>query len=263
MSTSEVLKGHAFVPDLVSVVTPVFNSVRFIGETMDSVYHQTYSRWEHIIVDDGSTDGTSELIADRAKCDQRIRHLRLPGRSGPANARNVAFKAAQGQYIAFVDADDLWLPTKLERQVTFMKRSGAGLSYTGFRRITMDGNAQGRQIQVPARVSYSDLLKHNPIGCLTVLLDREKTGPIEMRDDINEDLTLWLQLLRRGVVEARGIDEDLARYRVVDKSRSSNKLAAATWRWHVYRDIERLPLAPSIYYFFCYAARTLIKHSRF
>lgn len=251
------------VRDLVSVITPVFNSERFIEETVRSVQAQTYAEWEMLIlIDDGTTDRTADIVNRLAQDDSRVRLVHVPGGKNVSDARNHGFKMAEGRWIAFLDADDLWLPEKLEKQLDLMRKTGAVLSYTGFRRISLDGSEVGRLIQVPKRVLYTDLLKENPVACCTAIVDREKTGAFSMGDDVHEDLSLWLELLRNGA-SAVGVRQDLARYRIVPGSRSSDKVLMARWRWRVYRDKERLSLLKALYYFSCYGARTLMKHARF
>ena len=248
---------------LVSIITPVFNSERFIEATIRSVQAQTYPNWEMLVlIDKGTKDTTAEIVNRLSAEDSRIRLVDVPGGRNVSDARNFGFRTAKGKFIAFLDADDIWLPNKLERQLEEMRRTGAALTYTGYRRLTLEGSDMGRKISVPSRLVYADLLKHNPIACLTVVIDQEQTGPLEMGNDIHEDYSLWLKILRSGH-KAVGLNDDLARYRIVPGSRSSNKLLMAAWRWRVYRENERLPIGKAIYYFFWYAYLTLSKHSRF
>lgn len=252
---------------LVSIITPAYNAERFIRETIASVQGQTYSNWEIIVADDGSSDRTADIVGELAASDARIRLVRLQRNTGPATgparARNAALDLARGDLIAFLDSDDLWLPTKLERQVKLMLDRGAALSYTAYRRIDADGTVSGRLIQVPERVTYSDLLGHNDIACLTVMADRSKTGPLRMTARGYDDYILWLGILRKGFV-AYGLREDLARYRVVGKgSVSSSRMRAARWRWEIYREVEKLSLGRSLWYFASYAIQTTTKHLGF
>lgn len=246
--------------DLVSIITPVFNSERFIGAAIESVQAQTYENWELLVlIDAGTKDHTAEVVLRYAARDERIKLIDVPGGRNVSDARNHGFSLARGRYLAFLDADDVWLPEKLEKQIKFMNGTGAALSFTGFRRMSLDGRRLGREIHVPAQMTYTALLRHNPIGCLTVVVDRDKTGPLHMGNDIHEDYCLWLRIVRSGG-EARGITEDLARYRVVEGSRSSDKLKMASWRWRVYRDTEKLSFLRSAYYFTWYSVSTLAKH---
>jgi teichuronic acid biosynthesis glycosyltransferase TuaG len=249
--------------ELVSIITPVYNSELFIAETIESVRAQSYPKWEMLVlIDAGTNDRTAEITRQFATHDARIKLIHVPDGKNVSDARNYGFAMARGRYIAFLDADDLWLPEKLENQIAHLKANGAVLTYTGYRRISIDGKQVGREILVPDKLSYKDLLKHNPIACLTVLIDQEQSGPLRMGHDIHEDYVLWLKILRAGH-SAVGLVQDLARYRIVTGSRSSNKLKMAHWRWQVYRDGEGLSICQASYFFAWYVVQTLVKHSRF
>lgn len=241
----------------VSVVMPAYNTEATILSAMMSVRLQTCQDWELIVVDDGSTDGTAELAQAAAATDGRIRLIRQCNR-GVAAARNAAIEAATGRYLAFLDADDAWLPDKLSRQLSFMSERGAAFSATGYRREW--GHKLGPVFHVPEVITYETSLKSRPFISITVMADREQVR-VRMPDIgrgslIPEDLVAWLGILRTGIV-AHGLDEDLARYRVRPGSRSSNKVKCACQVWRVYRDFERLDLASSSWYFSHYAFNSL------
>lgn len=242
----------------VSVVMPAYNAEATIASAMASVCDQTYEDWELILVDDGSTDRTAELAGSAAASDKRIRLIRQRNQ-GVAAARNAAIEAATGRYLAFLDADDLWLPTKLERQVGFMSRRGSALSATAYRRQW--GDKLGPFFHVPELITYQTSLSSRPFISITVMVDtaqvRVRMPNIGRGSLIPEDLVAWLGILRTGVV-AHGLDEDLARYRTTEGSRSCNKAKCAYQVWRVYRDIERLDLASSSWYFAHYAMRSLV-----
>jgi teichuronic acid biosynthesis glycosyltransferase TuaG len=243
---------------LVSVITPAYNASAFIAECIQSVQAQTHSNWEHVIVDDCSSDDTRAIVERFQASDPKVRLIPNQSNLGVAETRNRAIAEAGGQFVAFLDSDDLWLPEKLERQLAFMKATGAALSFTAYRRITEDGTRQGEMIHVPPQVSYTDLLKNTSIGCLTVMLDRHQTGPVKMEKIKHEDYVLWLSLLRQGLV-AHGLDEDLARYRVVKSSITSNKLKSVSWVWNIYRNVEHLGVFQSAYYFVQYLSYAVKK----
>lgn len=247
---------------LVSIITPAYRSARFVVETIRSVQAQRYSQWEMLVVDDCSPDDTPEVVAGLAKADQRIRLIRQPVNSGPAAARNAALDAARGRYLAFLDSDDLWLPNKLERQLAFMAERPTALSFTEFRRISMDGTRVGRRVAVPGTLGYRQLLSNTAIATSTVIVDRELSGEFRMKQTYYDDFTAWLEILRRGHV-ARGLHEDLVRYRVVGKSVSRNKLRSAVMVWRAYRQIEGLGVLDSSWCFLNYAVRGTLKYSRF
>ncbi|MHB8747306.1 MAG: glycosyltransferase family 2 protein [Gammaproteobacteria bacterium] len=242
---------HAIKDGLASIVMPAFNASRFIRDAIDSVVSQTCQEWELIVVDDCSQDDTRQIIADYARDDRRIRLLALSLNSGVAAARRAGIAAAKGQYIAFLDSDDLWLPEKLARQIDFMRKTDAAFSYTSFRRMSENGERVSDVARVRESFDYPALLKNTGIACLTVMLDMTKIGQMAVLDIRHEDYAMWLAILKRGFV-AKGLPEDLARYRVVKGSVSGMKLKSALWVWKIYRN-EKLSIGRSLYCLSCYA----------
>lgn len=237
---------------LVSIVTPSYNSSSFIEETIKSVQDQSHQQWEMLIVDDGSKDNSIDIIKRNMKKDQRIKLISLKQNVGAAKARNAALKEAKGDYIAFLDSDDLWLPTKLEEQVAFMQRGNLAFTFTSYCLIDEQGKDIDIKVQAPATVSYKDLIGNTIIGCLTVMLDRHKFEQIEMPNIQPEDTALWLQLLRKGH-QAYGLQKVLSRYRIVSNSTSRNKLKAALRYWRLLRNQEKLNIVKANFYFGKYA----------
>lgn len=243
---------------LISVITPAYNSERFIGDTIDSVLQQTYPNWEMIIVDDCSTDNTRKIVEDYQKRDKRIKLFTLEENSGSAVARNKAMELAAGRYIAFLDSDDRWLPEKLEKQFAFMKEKEIGFSFTTYVRILEDGTRTNAVSNTPVSVNYDDLMKRCVIGCLTVMLDRDKVGHLKMVNiRTRQDYVYWLHITKKGFL-AYGLPEILAEYRLVGNSISSNKWKAAKRNWYVFRKIEKQSLAKSIWYFAHYVVRSIM-----
>jgi teichuronic acid biosynthesis glycosyltransferase TuaG len=240
---------------LVSIVMPAHNSRESLSESVRSVLAQTYSDWELIIVDDASRDGTLALARQFAVDHPRIRVLPLEQNVGVAEARNRGISAARGQYLAFLDSDDLWLPDKLQIQIDFMRSSGAGFSFAQYRRIGLDGSLS-QPVKVPRSVSYEGLLRGNSIGCLTVAIDRYQIPEVSMPKIKHEDYVTWLKILKQGHI-AYGIPQDLARYRVTSSSVSSDKRQAASWTWNIYRRVEGLSLLKSAWCFLHYTARAV------
>lgn len=243
---------------LVSIITPLYNSAKFIAEAIQSVLAQTFTEWEIIIVDDCSTDNSVEIVDNYQSIDSRIKLIRLETNSGPAIARNRAIEEAKGRYIAFLDSDDTWLPQKLEKQISFMKENKSVLSYAGYQKIDENGNSRGI-VNVPLSVNYDTMLDSNYIPCLTAIYDSFKLGKIYMPNIMGQDYGLWLKILKMGHV-AYGINEPLAYYRERKKSFSSNKLTAARHQWKVYREVERLSLFNSVYHFMKYSYIGLRKY---
>lgn len=242
----------------VSIISPLYNSERFLPRLLCSVKNQSFQDWELIFVDDCSTDKTVEVARALASGDSRIKIIRLLSNSGAAVARNAGIEVARGRYIAFLDSDDAWLPSKLERQIDFMKANDIAFSYCAYEKINEDGTVIGR-VGVPPKVSYHGLLKVCVIGCLTAMYDTEKVGKIYMPlIRKRQDLGLWLRILK-VIPYAYGLQEVLAQYRVRSDSISANKMGAARYTWKLYREHERLPLLKAIYYFSFYAVNGILR----
>ncbi|QVK19611.1 glycosyltransferase [Mycoplasmatota bacterium] len=247
------------VTPLVSIITPVYNSELFIKETIESVLNQTYVNFEMICVDDCSTDSSGTIIKEYQEKDKRIKYIRLDSNSGAAFSRNIALVKARGRFIAFLDSDDIWDKHKLEIQIKFMKENNIGFSFTSYQMMDVEGKAYERIIKVPEVINYAGLLKNTIIGCLTVVLDKQKIGDFRMplvRD--SQDYATWLQILKEGHV-AYGINQNLAKYRKVNGSISSNKFKALRSNWKVYREIERLSIIKTFYVFTFYVLHALKK----
>ena len=244
---------------LVSIITPSYNSAKFIKECIESVIAQTYTNWEMLIIDDCSRDDSYLLIKELAKQEWRIKYFLLDKNIGAAGARNVAIRKAKGKYIAFLDSDDLWEPQKLEKQISFMETEDIAFSFSTYQPMSDDESKLYSIIHAPKIVTYSSYLKKTIIGCLTVIIDREKTGGFEMPNiRSSHDMALWLLIMRRGF-DAYGLDENLARYRIVSTSNTANKWRAAKDVWMVYRQFEKLSFFYSIWCFLNYAFNAIIK----
>lgn len=245
---------------LVTVITPTYNSERFIIETIRSVQKQTHSNWEMIIIDDCSSDNTVELVKKEQEKDNRIKLIQLEKNQGAAVARNTGMKKAKGKYIAFLDSDDMWLPNKLEDQIRFMEENDYAFTFSSFAIMDQYGNLTGKTNRAVEKANYHDILKRpGIIGCLTVILDREKiSDPYMPNIKTRNDFATWLKILRNGHT-AYGLDKVLAYYRLVPGSISSNKLKAAQKNWYVYRQIEKLNLFSATYYFIHYALYNIKK----
>jgi teichuronic acid biosynthesis glycosyltransferase TuaG len=247
----------------VSIITPTYNAARFITETINCVKEQTFTNWEMIIVDDCSLDNTVGIVKKEIDKDHRIKIIELKENRGPANARNRAIAASNGNYLAFLDSDDLWHPQKLERQLLFMENNNLTFSYTDYRIMTEDGKITDVVFHVPAKIEYKELLKNTMIGTLTVMLDKRKAGKVQMplNRDCSEDYGLWLSILSRGIT-AYGLNEELAIYRKCDHSLSSNKLVSARKTWNTYRKVEKINIPSALWYFANYSFNALKKHSK-
>lgn len=248
----------SFLQEKVSIITPSFNSEKFIDKTINSVLSQTYINWELLIIDDCSTDDSISLIQSYISKDSRIKLISLAQNSGAAIARNTGIKHAQGRFIAFLDSDDSWHERKLERQVCFMLRNGYALTYTAYHKVNEFGETIGN-MYIPNKVNYHQLLKTCIIGCLTAMYDVQKLGKVEfplIRK--RQDFALWLKILKQEPF-AYGLQDDLASYTVRSDSISANKLKAARYNWYLYRHIEQLSLFRSCYYFFHYMIKGVLR----
>ena len=253
--------------DLVSVIMPVYNASDTVSGSIRSVLSQTRANLELITVDDGSSDTSVSIIETIAASDPRIQLIRSEQNAGIAAARNRGILAAKGRYIAFLDSDDLWRPEKLEQQIAFMQLHQAALSATAYGIIDAKGNKAGSDRFPPAEsMDYQKMLRGNPLGCLTVLIDRmelEKQGfhhPLSFPIIRHEDYALWLSITKCGI-PAWGLQEVLADYRVDNASASGNKLRSAKWTYEIYRNYLGLGRLKSISCFFSYLLEAVRKRS--
>ena len=234
---------------LVSVIMPVHNSAVLLREAATSVLQQTYAQLEIWLVDDCSTDDSWQLMQTLAQEDCRVQLIRLESNGGAAAARNHGIHAARGRYIAFLDADDLWLPQKLERQIAFMQQHHSPLSCAAYAWMDAKGNPTGKTIRVPARISYRKLLRYNSIGCLTAMYDTQICGKQFMPNTPQRhDWGLWLSITRQ-FGPATGLQEVLAQYRTGSHSLSSNKWKAARHNWTILREHEQKSMPVAIWYY--------------
>lgn len=249
---------------LVSVITPVFNAARFLPETIRSVKVQTLSDWEHIFADDGSTDQSPAVVRQASADDDRIRLLFAGKRSGPARARNKALEAARGRFVAFLDADDYWLPTKLERCLAWMVANDCSFAYHDYRSVSADGSKIGGLIRGPDTLDWRALHTRRGIGCFAVVIDRRKIPEFRFPSHYSgphEDFLAWAQLIRMGH-PGRRVPEDLGRYRASGEGRNADKIGAAVECWRNYRRESRLPLLRAASWWSQYAWHAYWMHRR-
>lgn len=233
---------------LVSVITPTYNCGQYIAETIDSVLAQTYAHWEMVIVDDCSTDDTRDIVTAYAARDPRIRYVCLEKNVGAAVARTRAMHLAEGQYMAFLDGDDGWLPDKLERQLEFMREQGHAFTCTAYEQIDEQGTPLGRVIKTIPKTSYNRLLLDCPVGNSTVMYDVSQMGKFEVPDirKRNDD-ALRLRMLKKEPY-IWGMPDVLMRYRIRPNSISSNKWRLVRYHWQLYREIEHLNVFRSAFH---------------
>lgn len=226
-------KVHKPSDPVVSVITPVFNAADVLTRTIASVQAQTFENWELILIDDGSTDESAATCAKLVAEDPRLRLFRQNANTGAAAARNAGLNAANGRYVAFLDADDEWLPTKLQEQLDFMRAKRAVFSYTDFWR---SGDGKKYHVRVPDSVDRAELLKGNAIGCLTAMYDRDHFGNMQMPDlRMRQDWALWLLLLTQ-TERAYGLNKPLAVHHVHQGSLSSSLGKSIKANWVMYTE---------------------------
>lgn len=221
---------------LVSIVMPCWNAQRFIAETITSVLSQTWNHWELLLVDDGSTDNTPQIVADFAEKDRRIRVLRQEN-AGSAAARNLGIRNAEGRYLALLDADDLWHPQFLEKQIACLREHQAVCAACAYELIDETSRSSGKIIYPPQTITYRAMTVRNRIGCLSALYDMKKYGKRYLREDLNsirDDYAFWLDIV---ALEGTAIGNQavLAGYRVTKNSTTGNKTKLIARQYDFYR----------------------------
>ena len=238
----------------VSIIIPVHNAARFIGDAVQSLKEQTYKDFELILVNDASEDDSLAIINDLRQEYDNITVIDLREPHGAAGARNAGLDAAKGRYITFLDADDMWEPEKLEIQVKFMESEHAAFSFTGYEFADENGTSIDRIVRVPKKLSYAQALKNTTIFTSTVMFDTDEIpiSLLHMPDVPSEDTATWWQILKNGYV-AHGIDRPLTLYRRSSGTLSSNKCVAIKRIWNLYRNVEHLSFLHSLWCFCFYA----------
>ena len=237
--------GIRMTDGLVSVITSVYNSGRYISKAIESVLAQTYKNWEMLITDDCSTDNTTDIIESYAARDSRIRLFRLGDNSGPGAARNNSLKNAQGQYVAFLDGDDFWMPDKLERQLELMKQTDCGMVYSSYLTCDDDNKINGI-VKCRSKVRYWRILCDNAVGFLTMMFNRKVTGDVSLLNiRKRQDWGLNIELLKRCRI-AYGVKGPLAVYRIHKSSISRSKLSLVKYNVAIYHQVMGYSLFRSV-----------------
>ena len=232
----------------VSIITPTYNSERFITETILSVQAQTYQDWEMIIVDDCSTDRTAEIVASFQEKDSRIKYFYNTTNKGSAFSRNLALQKAKGKWIAFLDSDDLWHPEKLEKQIEFMTKNNFHFSYTNYCEIDENSKGTGILITGPKIITNKLMKAYCWPGCLTVMYDAEKVGIIQIVDiKINEEYALWIKIAKN--LNCYLLDENLAKYRRHNNSLTSQSyFKLIKWHYIMFRKSENKNIFSALFF---------------
>ena len=235
--------------ELVSIIMPSYNCGAYVEETILSVQAQTYNNWEIIFMDDCSTDDTIRLVSELREKDSRIKLFQNKFNSGAAVSRNNALREVKGRWIAFLDSDDLWEPTKLEKQVKFMEDNGYAFSYTGYQEIDSEGALAGVKVSGPKHVTKQGMYNFCWPGCLTVMYDSNKIGLIQIEDiKKNNDYAMWLKVCKKA--DCYLLDECLAKYRRGRAGSVSSHGITTMIKWHykLFRDAEKMGVIPSLWH---------------
>jgi teichuronic acid biosynthesis glycosyltransferase TuaG len=243
--------------ETVSVIIPVFNGERCIREALESVFSQTYTSLEILVVDDASTDGTLDILKQYG---ERIRTIRMWPNHGVARARNTALECANGRYIAFLDSDDVWAPNKLQLQLDLLRDKGAAFCFTAYERMSDSGVLMNDRLPFQEKVTYRQLLRNTLIATSSVLLDRNLVGDFRMPlMRSGQDYATWLQLLRH-LDAAFGLPDSLMRYRVRKNSLSSGKWKSIAQVWYVQTRLEHISAVKAAFNTFCFCLNAFKKH---
>ncbi|KZU06111.1 glycosyltransferase family 2 protein [Lactiplantibacillus plantarum] len=244
----------------VSIILPVYNSQKFICETINSVLSQSFKLFELLIINDASTDDTEKII--QSYNDPRIVYKKFSRNRGVANARNYGINLAEGEFVAFIDSDDIWNSDKLQQQLQEMQAKCINFSYSNYELVNESGRTIKYIENLPKWNTYKSLLMTNSIPLLTVIIKKNLIKGNQFINIRHEDYATWLQILRKSDEKAWLFPEITAKYRVRDDSISSNKLKSLSWTWNVYRNSEHLSLIKSAYYLGCNALHGLLKHQQ-
>lgn len=246
--------------EIVSIITPVYNSSRFLEATANSVFNQSYTDWEWILVDDCSEDNSWEIMIRLKEKDNRVKIFKNKRNLKSGETRNFAIKKAIGRWIAFLDSDDTWHKDKLNIQIDFMLKNQCFFSHTSYGYIDENGNKIKSTLHVNKKVSYVDLLKRTEISCLTAIYDAKSIGKFYMSSHSRkQDYALWLSILKEGY-NSFGLDIELAYYRQVKNSATSKKYKLFFKHILFLMDTQGFGVIKSLYYTFYWVKNGLVRY---
>lgn len=244
---------------IVSVIMPAYNGSSFISDSITSVLSQTFKNIELIIIDDGSSDETVEIIDKFKEIDNRVKLLQNDENQGVSYSRNRGIEISKGEWIAFIDCDDIWEKEKLELQLNYHEVKSADFIFTSVKYIDENGKYLKGTFNVPMIVNYKKLKMQNYISCSSVLIKKSLLENIRMgKDDIHEDYAFWLRILKKGTT-AFGMPDKLLKYRLHPNSKSGKKLKTFKMTYGVFRYIGYSPLV-SFYYTLNHIIRSVFKY---
>ena len=246
---------------LVSIVMPAYNCEKYVVEAINSILAQTYRNWELLVLDDGSKDNTLRIIEEFSQKDSRIKALPNGKNMGVSATRNRGIELASGEWIAFLDSDDMWNPEKLEKQFEIVEKEAAEFLFTGSSYINEEGEAYKEIFEVPEKITYKKLRNQNVISCSSVLVKKKYFEHIKMeKDEMHEDYAVWLRILKTGVT-AFGVNEPLLIYRISRNSKSGNKMKTVKMTYKVFRFVGINPFG-SAYFMLRHVIASVGKYKR-
>ncbi|WP_313449029.1 glycosyltransferase [Streptococcus parasuis] len=246
---------------LVSIVMPAYNCEKYVVEAINSILAQTYRNWELLVLDDGSKDNTLRIIEEFSQKDSRIKALPNGKNIGVSATRNRGIELASGEWIAFLDSDDMWKPEKLEKQFEIVEKEAAEFLFTGSSYINEEGEAYKEIFEVPEKITYKKLRNQNVISCSSVLVKKKYFEHIKMeKDEMHEDYAVWLRILKTGVT-AFGVNEPLLIYRISRNSKSGNKMKTVKMTYKVFRFVGINPFG-SAYFMLRHVIASVGKYKR-
>lgn len=254
------MSGAEKTKKLVSVIMPCHNGQKYLNEAIESVLSQDYEDWELLVINDNSTDFSVDIVEEYEKKDNRIKLLYNTDLQGkPFAPRNYGISNAKGKYIAFLDCDDVWLPTKLSNQIKVFEDTDSAVVFSYYKKMDETGVVRSSIVKSPAKVSYKKYLFGNCIGNLTAVYDTEKVGKVYQKNIHHEDYVMWLEILKKGF-SAINTNTVEAIYRESEKSISGNKIDAFKWTWNIYRNELKMNIFNSFFHFIVYAVKAVYKH---
>lgn len=246
---------------LVSIVMPAYNCEKYVVEAINSVLAQTYRNWELLVLDDGSKDKTLQIIEEFSQKDSRIKSLPNGKNLGVSATRNRGIELASGDWIAFLDSDDMWEPEKLEKQFEIVEKKSAEFLFTGSSYINEEGEPYKGIFEVPEKITYKKLRNQNVISCSSVLVKKKYFEHIKMeKDEMHEDYAVWLRILKLGVT-AFGVNKPLLIYRISRNSKSGNKMKTVKMTYKVFRFVGINPIG-SAYFMMRHVIASVGKYKR-
>ena len=251
---------RTYTEGLVSVIMPIYNAEKYLSDTLNSIFSQDYKDIEIVLVDDCSKDNSANIIMEYQKEHPQIVYYLQEKNMGAGAARNKALELAKGQYVAFLDSDDIWLPDKINRQIELMKKTDSPFSYTAIEMMDEKGETIKGKRKIKETCNYKYLLHNTIIATSSVVIDRTVLGDFRMPlRRGGQDYATWLMLLRGGAV-ARGINETLVRYRVASGSLSSNKFKSIKQVWEIQTQDEKINKFSAFFHVMCFGFNALKKY---